>query len=141
MQTIWKWKLKNKPAQTIEVPKGTRIVYTNLDNENDICLWGIVNPAEKTMEELQVAIVGTGWKIEDLDKYNYVGTVKDGLFFWHIFVNSRSKRFGVYYHGIQIGETDTPDWGLEVSEGPSRYELWAREFEKGVMKAKLDHVG
>ena len=100
LQVIWKWKLEDRPAQTIEVPRGTRIIHTELDNGNDICLWGITNPAEENMEELQVAIVGTGWKIENLDDWDYIGTIKDIPYFWHIFV----KRFSVK----KIGETDVP---------------------------------
>lgn len=132
--TIWKWKLENKPAQAIEVPLGTRILCAQLDNENDICVWGIVNPAEKKTEKLYVAIVGTGWEIEDLNEWIYVDSIKDFPYIWHVFIKKEYK-FGIYYQGQKIGKTNMPFGNLDdYVEGDKQFN---KEIKEAINRSEL----
>ena len=75
---IYKYKL----GATVELPKGARILHCNTQ---DKCLhvWALVDPEEKLMTRYEVAVVGTGHDFNP-DKWDYITTVMDGMFVWHI---------------------------------------------------------
>lgn len=53
----------------------------------DICVWVRLNqkvPSHHRAEDGVLRIYGTGWDMGD-DYREYVGTVFDGIFVWHIF--------------------------------------------------------
>ena len=86
---IFKYKLKREVEQTIELPSNAEILCVKYDEDkHDICIWAIIDVTEKTVVPMKFFIIGTGWDIEEiLSKYDlfYLGTIKEGIYIWHIF--------------------------------------------------------
>lgn len=85
MKTVWKIRLYMAPGRTVVVvPKG--FVPLHADTQNgDICVWGLVDPDEREVEG-SFDTFGTGHMIPS-PTGNYVGTVMDGEYVWHVFWN------------------------------------------------------
>ena len=47
----------------------------------------------KCILEYNIVQIGTGWNFDqnELDKMEFIGTVKEGPYMWHIFVNQSGK--------------------------------------------------
>lgn len=86
---IWKFTLEVTDRQAIEMPAGAEILDVQIQRISDdsrlLCLWAIVDSrAEREMRS--IAIVGTGNPMSlDLSAEDYIGTVQDGMFVWHVF--------------------------------------------------------
>ena len=81
MITIYKYPLQHH----ILMPQKSEILSVGLDPSGEMCLWAIIetNNADITYD---FAIVGTGQKLPpDCIKRNFLGTIKNGGFMWHIF--------------------------------------------------------
>jgi hypothetical protein len=87
--TIWKYNLPRKDATTLSIPEVRQPLCVKMQ-DNMITVWYMVDPnAEKV--NVKHAVVGTGWDIGQEFPYDYtdfIGTVKDGSFIWHIFCES-----------------------------------------------------
>jgi hypothetical protein len=82
MKVIWKFKISRGPGvQKIEVPAGPEWVKVRLTDQNEIEIWGIVNPDNDTVR-IPVAIFGTGEPFDPRSKH--VGTVFHGPDVWHV---------------------------------------------------------
>jgi hypothetical protein len=84
MNRIFKYSLSIASEQTIEIPKGSKILHVDCQN-NTPCLWALINDTNPTVL-MTIRIVGTGHEcphaIED-----YIGSVQqfNGSYVWHIF--------------------------------------------------------
>ena len=87
MKTIWKYKLIPRSTY-IEIPKGAKFLHLDIQNQ-DICLWFQVDP-ENEIEIRSFEIIGTGWEFKD-DNLNYIGTINNGLYIWHIYEKINNK--------------------------------------------------
>jgi len=67
---IWKYKLGIKTE--IKMPKGAEILTAREQGE-DVCIWALVDPSEKVMENRSFEVVGTGLKME-YEGSVYIGT-------------------------------------------------------------------
>ena len=90
MLTVYKYPI-NPSDEKIElkIPGGGNILSAGLDPVNRLCVWALVNPDEEE-RATNIYCVGTGWPIdwimEEEDALNFVGSVKDGPYMWHVFV-------------------------------------------------------
>ena len=79
---IWKYVLELVDVQKVQMPRNAKIL--SVAKQGDIiCLWAMVNPEVATTGR-DIAIVGTGnpcW----CSGWDFVGTVVDEPFVWHIF--------------------------------------------------------
>lgn len=82
-KTIWKFTLARASLSPVTMPIGAEILHVGVQ-ENDICFWAKVDPKAKTETRL-FGIYGTGWDIPNDTESEYVGTVQQGSFVWHIF--------------------------------------------------------
>ena len=82
MKTIWKFPL-NRQYQKIKAPIER---FLAVQKQGDtICVWAVVDP-EKEDSSFGLFIIGTGWPLKELAEIgNYIGTVQDGIYVWHIF--------------------------------------------------------
>ena len=81
MKTIYKYQLL-KAICEIQMPIGSRILDVQVQN-GVICLWATVDTA--LMPETRIfQIIGTGDSEVD-NCHNYIGTVQQDSFVWHIF--------------------------------------------------------
>lgn len=85
MRKIYKYKLKITDEQMLTLPKYSEYVNCSMQ-DGELCVWILVDPDEKEMFTMKVLVIGTGNPIEhDLDYYEYMNTVFDRTFVWHIY--------------------------------------------------------
>ena len=87
MEKIYKYPLELVDFQTVELPVGAKVLYTEVQNEQ-ICLWALINPESPKIDR-NVRIFGTGHDVPDtITERQYYGTVlmQNGQFVWHIFI-------------------------------------------------------
>ena len=93
MISIWKVRLTGDSTPIKE--KVIKWLSTGYDSSGDICVWAIVDPEAEIDERVEYDIlqIGTGWNFNqnELDNIEFIGTVKEGPYIWHIFVNQPSK--------------------------------------------------
>ncbi len=81
MRKIFKYPIRLTPLQDIEIPEGAYFLDVQLQ-EKQICIWAIVD-TEREKEQHKIVIRGTGHDVqEDID---YLGTVQQDGYVWHIF--------------------------------------------------------
>lgn len=90
MLTVYKYPI-NPSDEKIElkIPGGGNVLSAGLDPVNRLCVWALVDLDEEE-RATNIYCVGTGWPIdwimEEEDALNFVGSVKDGPYMWHVFV-------------------------------------------------------
>lgn len=85
MKTIWKAHLRPIFRQTVEMPKGAKLLHVGKQGE-EMFVWFMCDPkAETEMRAFEVC--GTGHDIPA--DFTYVGTVVtyEGTLVWHIFAD------------------------------------------------------
>ena len=93
MRSIWKFRLTGSNTRIKE--KVIKWLSAGYDSSGDICVWAIVDPKAGIDERVEYDIlqIGTGWDFsqDELDNMEFIGTVKEGPYMWHIFVNQPDK--------------------------------------------------
>ena len=93
MRSIWKFGLNGGNTRIKE--KVIKWLSVGYDLSGDICVWAIVDPEAGVDEKVEYDIlqIGTGWDFSknELDSMEFIGTVKEGSYIWHIFVNQPDK--------------------------------------------------
>lgn len=83
MKQVWKFSfLSPESHQIFNVPRGAKVLSVDLQS-NIICIWMLVDP-KNLLVEREFRVVGTGWDT-DREAHEFVGTVIDGPFVWHVF--------------------------------------------------------
>lgn len=93
MRSIWKFGLTG--GRTTIREKVIKWLSVGYDPSGDICVWAIVDPEAETDERIEYDIlqIGTGWDFgqDELDSMEFIGTVKEGPYMQHVFVNQQGK--------------------------------------------------
>lgn len=93
MRSIWKFELNSGNTQIKE--KVIKWLSVDYDPSGNICVWAIVDPEAGIDEKVEYDIlqIGTGWDFsqDELDNMEFIGTIKEGFYMWHIFVNQPGK--------------------------------------------------
>ena len=93
MRSIWKFKLTGDSTPIKE--KVIKWLNAGYDPSGDICVWAIVDPEAGVDEKVEYDIlkIETGWDFsqDKLDNMEFIDTVKEGPYMWHIFVNQPDK--------------------------------------------------
>ena len=93
MRSIWKFELNGGNTRIKE--KVIKWLSVDYDPSGNICVWAIVDPEAGIDEKVEYDIlqIGTGWDFSqnELDSMEFIGTVKEGFYMWHIFVNQPNK--------------------------------------------------
>lgn len=79
--TIHKFPLQLTDLQQVAMPEGARVLTAQVQSSL-ICLWASVDPAAKQVNRCFV-IAGTGEPIDGSEQY--IGTVQQGGYVWHVF--------------------------------------------------------
>ena len=86
--TVWKFPLKRQPLQVVDIPGNAELLTVAMQTvggwDTTFMLWARVRPASPTMPR-RIAIVGTGQPAPLRSEAEYVATVFDGPFVWHVF--------------------------------------------------------
>lgn len=85
MKRIYKYELNEQGVQTLKMPKGAEVISA-IEQNNKVIVYAIVD-ITKENEEREFSVIGTGWNIPDelLESNKFIGTVKVGIFVWHVF--------------------------------------------------------
>jgi len=80
MTTIWKYTLQIDDGEMIDMPRGARPLAVQVQ-AGDMCLWAAVDSRAPLVRH-KFNIGGTGHPLPDGE---YIGSVQDGPYVWHIF--------------------------------------------------------
>lgn len=94
--SVYKYPLEIADTQEVVLPKGAEILTAQMQN-NNLCLWVVVDTEERAEMVLKVHIVGTGQpaKFRNIDptvkrepgqQSTYLATVQQGASVWHVFI-------------------------------------------------------
>lgn len=100
MKTIYKYKLDIRDRQLIEMPDGAEFLRVEMQG-NDLCLWALVDPKEDLYHH-EIGICGTGHPCP-YEVSNYIGTVFDNEFVWHVFDMDIVHRAVPRHRSVQQG--------------------------------------
>ena len=89
MKTIWKFELELTDRQSIIMPTGAQILSVQMQSVGGrvpgLYVWALVDGSVTGSEEpREFAVIGTGnpcW----CDGWDFVGTVQERCFVWHVF--------------------------------------------------------
>lgn len=86
MKVIYKYPLDK--TMTHEMPEGAEVLHVGIQPQG-LTLWALVkveHPDHEGPQETRTfRVYGTGHPIADQVPQDYIGTVQDGLFVWHVF--------------------------------------------------------
>lgn len=82
MKTVWKFELPVQDDVTVSMPQGAIVLDVQSAHAGMLTLWAIVHPDEPT-EDRAFHVRGTGHPLGEVGQY--VATVSDGPFVWHVF--------------------------------------------------------
>ena len=91
MKTIYKYPIEITDKQNVELPEGAHILSVALQHRK-LCLWAMIdtdikNEVGTTFRE--VRIFGTGHPVELDGNWQFVGTILEETFVWHVFIEAQ----------------------------------------------------
>lgn len=88
MKTVYKYELAVTEEQICVMPIGAKILSIQTQNEQ-ICLWALVDTEQKEFEARGIVIKGTGYNLSEYEHLEYIGTgqMAEGNFVYHCFEN------------------------------------------------------
>jgi hypothetical protein len=84
MKTVFKYPLTITDLQLFNLPAGATFLHAGPDPYGDICLWAAVDTNEP-IEPVKIRVVGTGNAMPDSEQLEFIGTVLDRMYVWHVF--------------------------------------------------------
>ena len=86
MKKIYKYDLSMKDKQIISLPLNSKILSVKNQYEG-IVLYALVDTEREEQEKHSIIIHGTGHSADDVEEYNFLGTVKleNGRLMFHVF--------------------------------------------------------
>lgn len=106
---IWKYNLYTNSEP--EIPVGGKVLHVGIQ-EGAPCLWVLVDP-EAEKEHREFMTYGTGHYIRDVHEIDYIGTVDDGAFVWHVYEEMRKVDVGTAVAKMSLsseyGKLSDPD--------------------------------
>lgn len=88
-KVVYKYPLLDGNGVT-SIPEGD-ILHIGIDPQGILCAWALVDPESKELGRV-IHLISTGHTIHNdrAEKMEYVTTVKEGPFMWHIFTEDIS---------------------------------------------------
>lgn len=83
MQVVWKFPIDRKTLQAVQMPKGASILSVG-DQSGQLMLWAMVDPSND-IESQVIEIAGTGLELIDRPHREFIGTVFQWPYVWHVF--------------------------------------------------------
>lgn len=86
MKVIYKYRLDITDCQNILLPKDSALLSVKMQH-GTMCLWALVDTSNP-VEYQEFYVIGTGNPIPEkvIKNANFLSTVLDGSFVWHVFV-------------------------------------------------------
>jgi hypothetical protein len=90
-EAIWKFPMPVQDIVEIALPTGARILTVQAQGpDKSLVLWAIVCP-DAPLETRRFAVIGTGYLYPQLTYLQYVATVQQHVFVWHVFETSQHE--------------------------------------------------
>jgi hypothetical protein len=83
MNTIYKYPFVIDDLFTLELPLGHQVLSFQYQGSIP-CLWIMVNPENKK-QIVRFRVIGTGHSIKDAHRLEFIASMQDAPFVWHIF--------------------------------------------------------
>jgi hypothetical protein len=85
VKSVYKYTLPNEDISAIRMSRGASIIHAHNQDDN-ICLWALVDANEERTEERIFRVAGTG-HLMNSKKMKYIGTVHlySGALVFHVF--------------------------------------------------------
>jgi hypothetical protein len=90
-KVIYKYPLKVTDVQEVQMPAGARVLSAQMQQQpfgEILCVWALVETDEPN-EARRFYVVGTGNPAAHVAPLQFVGTVRDEPFVWHVFTEPR----------------------------------------------------
>jgi hypothetical protein len=86
MKEIWKYDLISEDYNAVLLPKGAKPLSVQVQGNDRVRMWCLIDPNEEEHEERIFRIAGTGYGIKD-ENLIYIGAFQlyDGRFVGHVF--------------------------------------------------------
>lgn len=89
MITIYKYPIQPSAEEIdLSIPGGGPVISAGVDPTGQMCVWAMVD-LEQEDKPVKIYCVGTGWPldwiIEKSPAIEFIGTIKDGFYMWHVF--------------------------------------------------------
>ena len=95
MKAILKYPLQNTPGTDQDVViQGSLEKILSVQLQRGIpSLWAVVDTDSTESQTLTIRELGTGWKFDNLDGFEYISTAQDNVgFVWHYFVGKSEAK-------------------------------------------------
>lgn len=83
MKKVLKYQITNNNNGKFMMPFGAEVLTVQMQ-QGLVTLWALVDE-DQYEHPRQFDIYGTGWDIDSSTPHEYIGTVQDGDFVWHVF--------------------------------------------------------
>ncbi len=83
MKAVYKYQMAGLRDQWVTLPDGAKILKCDFQN-GILCLWALVDQNAMSTARF-FKVLGTGW-FDEVDDFDFVGTVFQDMFVWHVFV-------------------------------------------------------
>ena len=90
MKTIWKYPAIINDTIRFEMQENAEILKVAITKPRYLAIWALVDPWA-TLEPRYIRVIGTGISIRGLHSLDYIDTVIDGPFVWHIFEKKQEE--------------------------------------------------
>jgi hypothetical protein len=70
-------------CQIVRMPEGAEILSV-ADQRGELCVWALVDP-DADLENRMFYIFGTGNPVSETLPWQFVGSVQQSVFVWHVF--------------------------------------------------------
>lgn len=84
MKTIFKYPTEITDEQIVMMPKDAHALSTQIQNGR-LCIWALVD-TDNELVERRVRVFGTGNPVDLQGNWQFLGTVQERVFVWHIFI-------------------------------------------------------
>lgn len=84
MKEIWKYTLPRSGLSDLRMPADAKVLSVGMQNDV-ITIWVLVDPFNERIDR-HIVVKGTGHPIDEtVENSNFIGTIFDGPFVWHVF--------------------------------------------------------
>ncbi len=84
MKIIYKYEFKVNDEVIVEMPYNAKVLSCGTQKPNHITIWAAVDP-NYSPQQRKFFVRGTGHPLGEAQNGDFIGTVFDGAFVWHVF--------------------------------------------------------
>lgn len=90
LKTIWKFPFIAAAGEKLVIPERHKVLHVGLDPSGAMCLWAEVDP-DSAMCQFEYVVKGTGHRLVGTEGMEFIGTVLQAPFVWHVYARGLTK--------------------------------------------------